>query len=246
MFNDLSIIVCNHKALDREPLEYPYIDVCNVFQGLKPDGYIHYDSDADINISKFNNQYCELSQLYSFWTSNLFTEYFGLCHYRRFFLFEDRNDPVVEIDFENYNKYIYNINALKSFEYDLILPNQISLGSHSIYSQFESIHPNLVGIFEETCKVFDNNIKSEDSITWFKNNNLLTPCNMFVAKRELIKHWCLILFTTLFEVQRTIDIDLRGYDLRWAGFVSERLFTFYIENFVDKKTIKRYPILYLR
>lgn len=246
MLNDLSIIVCNHKALDREPLKYPYIDVCNVSEGLKPDGYFYYDSDADINISQFNSQYCELSQLYSFWTSNLFTEYFGLCHYRRFFLLEEKNDSLVEIDFNSYEEYIYNINPLESFDYDLVAPNEINLDSHSVFSQFESIHPNLLPIFEEACKVFDKYSGLKDSLMWFKNTNILTPCNMFIAKKAIVNHWCSVLFPTLFEVQRNININLEGYDLRWAGFISERLFTLYIENFVNKKSIKRYPILFLR
>lgn len=246
MSSRLSIIVCNHKDLEREPLHYPYIDVCNVSGEIKPNGYTHYDSDADINISQFNNQYCELSQLYSFWTSNLFTEYFGLCHYRRFFFLQEKNDSSVEINFQSYKDYIYHVGPLESFDYDLIAPNEVNLNNHSIFSQFESIHPNLVPLFEEVCKVFDKNSGFNDSLLWFKNTNLLTPCNMFVAKREIANHWCSILFPTLFEVQSATHINLEGYDLRWAGFISERLFTLYIENFVNKQNVKRYPILFLR
>ena len=246
MSNKLSIIVCNHKSLDREPLKHPYMDVCNIDKDIRPDGYLYYDSDADINISQFNNQYCELSQLYSFWTSNRFSEYFGLCHYRRFFLFEERTDSSVEINYELYKDYIYNTSFLENLDYDLIVPNPINLGSHSIFSQFESIHPNLVSIFENTCKIFDKNSGFDDSFLWFKNNNLLTPCNMFIAKKQIVEDWCWKLFPTLFEVQNNISVKLEGYDLRWAGFISERLFSLYIENFVNKNNIKRYPILFLR
>lgn len=246
MFDKLKIIVCNHKNLDREPLEYPYIDVCNIDQGVKPKGYLYYDSDADINISEFNNQYCELSQLYSFWTSNNFSDYFGLCHYRRFFLFEERTDSSVQIDYELYKDYVYNISHLQNFDYNLIAPNAINLGSHTIFSQFQSIHPNLVSIFEDTCNIFDKNSGFSNSLSWFKNNNLLTPCNMFIAKKEIVENWCSILFPTLFQAQNNISVELEGYDLRWAGFISERLFTLYIKNFVNQNNIKRYPILFLR
>lgn len=48
--------------------------------------------------------------------------------------------------------------------------------------------------------------------------------NMFVMKRELLRHYCTWLFDILFELER--ELDMTGYsenDRRVFGFVSERL-----------------------
>ena len=47
--------------------------------------------NAGDNISKLNPYYCELTALYSLWRNYPDMEYYGLCHYRRFFSYRHRN-----------------------------------------------------------------------------------------------------------------------------------------------------------
>lgn len=84
---EIKIIVCYHKSGNYISNDI-YLPI-HVGKSLsKYDLPIKGDNTGD-NISCLNSLYCELTGLYWAW-KNVDADYVGLCHYRRFFTFENR------------------------------------------------------------------------------------------------------------------------------------------------------------
>ena len=85
---DISILVSVHKP--SEVLENKYIKSIQVGSALakrRLDTTFHDDEGE--NISTLNKSYCELTAQYWAW-KNLDADYYGFCHYRRYFNFSDK------------------------------------------------------------------------------------------------------------------------------------------------------------
>lgn len=170
------------------------------------------------NISDKNKVFCELTALYWIWKNSDY-EYVGLCHYRRFFDIKDKEDIISKEETKK------TINILESGK--IIVPKIAYLG-RSIERQYKHNHDNfiwdaLINVLFE--KYPDYKDIAEDV---FKDNKMY-PFNMFIAKKEFVNGYCEWLFNILFEVEKRVDIkNLNEYQLRYAGFLSERLFLIYL------------------
>jgi hypothetical protein len=233
--NDIQIIVSHFKELNREPLKNPYLEICNAQEGIKPTGFNLYDSSFDDNISEKNKAFCELSALYSVWNSNLFKNFVGLAHYRRFFIFDNLNVHSIERNFDTLIKdsEIY-LEKLQKLSCDMVVPIPLDFSGwehNSIYKHFCALHPNLIDVFNKVCDILDYCLgKNNFSLDWFNSNQYLYPYNMFFGRKEIIDRWCSVIFTVLFELENQVDTNFSGYDSRWAGFISERLFSFFVQT----------------
>ena len=73
----------------------------------------------------------------------------------------------------------------------------------------------------------------------FFNENLYSPCNMLIARREVLNELCQWLFTIVFAVYKKIGDKDDTYQRRYPGFMSERLISYYFHNRRD-----RYKVIY--
>lgn len=245
------IIVSHFKDIDRPILGEPYLEICNLNKEIRPNGFHVYDSDFKDNICHKNKSYCELSALYSVWKNNLFKDYIGISHYRRFFMFEDTGNHIVEKSFDSLTQdCITSAQKINTFDYDLVVPIPFNFSGwehNSIYKHFKALHPNLIHAFEESCRVLDRYLGLEDfSLRWLDNNPYLYPYNMFFGKKEIVEKWCDIIFTVLFEVEKKIDTNFSGYDMRWAGFLSERFFSLFIQTQCNEYNILNSTVLFYK
>jgi len=229
------IIVSHFKELNRDHLQYPYLEICNTQDGLKPNGFSLYDSTFLNTIAEKNKSYCELSALYSVWKDNLFKDYIGLAHYRRFFVFQNLGVHSVQ---KKFNSLIEDCSVfsktLETLNYDLIVPIPLNFSGwehNSIYKHFSALHPNLIDLFIKGCTILDSYLgKNNFSFNWLNSNYYLYPYNMFFGKKEIVEKWCNIIFSVLFELENQSSINLSGYDSRWAGFLSERFFSLFVQT----------------
>ena len=61
------------------------------------------------------------------------------------------------------------------------------------------------------------------------SENLYSPCNMFIAKREVLEEMCEFIFPIIDAVVEHGGCKEDVYMNRYAGFISERLITLFFE-----------------
>lgn len=59
--------------------------------------------------------------------------------------------------------------------------------------------------------------------------DIIYPCNMFIARKEIFDDYCKWLFGVLFRLEKEIEISKDLYQARVFGFLSERMLGIYIE-----------------
>lgn len=223
----MSMYVVSHKNVDLIfPEDYRIIAV-----GNDKDKVVNKNFSDNIgdNIAYKNSSYCELTALYWLW-KNSSDNKFGLCHYRRLFIFEElgNNDIVPFSELSELLK-----------KYDIILPpiyhNDTTVYNHYVTSHKESDIYNVGKIIND---VYPN---YSESFSYVMNGKNEYGFNIFASNRELMDEYCIWVFDILQRLESITDItSYDDYQKRIFGFLSERLFTTWIHH--RKLSIKELPI----
>ncbi len=202
----LNIFMACHMKPNNRP--YAYITPIQVGAANASEVFLQLTDHKGENISAKNNIYCELTAFFWMW-KNCDSENLGLCHYRRFFSIEE-------------NEIHKLLNQGK-----VIVPKRAMLG-RSIEKQYKYNHSK--EIWDSMIEVLKQ--KDHEMYLFSKkvfSRNLLYPFNMVIAKRDFMEEYSEWLFDILFKVEkRVIDTELDPYQLRYTGFLAERLFTLYL------------------
>ncbi|WP_252237959.1 DUF4422 domain-containing protein [Clostridium sp. VAP51] len=179
------------------------------------------DNTGD-NISFKNNNFCELTALYWIW-KNTNSKYVGLCHYRRRF-------KVIKKEI---------LLCLKKEQVIVPIPKYFRM---SVKEQYVKEHDkNEWNIMLEVLKEKVPEYYSSSKII-FKNNKLYSY-NMFIGSRKFMNEYCEWLFQILFEVEKRVEkVVKNNYQIRYIGFLAERLFTLYI--FHNKLIVNEKKVLF--
>lgn len=169
------------------------------------------------NISERNKQFCELTALYWIW-KNAKENVVGLVHYRRHFTVpEDWQQRMINHDV------------------DVILPVPLyvapSLGENFCSRHDGSDLDYMFSYLEEHKPDEATSVKN------FFESNLYSPCNMLIARKEVLDDLCEWMFPILFAVAEHGGQKEDSYLNRYPGFVSERLITYYFEHNREKYKI---------
>ncbi|MBE6369302.1 MAG: DUF4422 domain-containing protein [Lentisphaerae bacterium] len=214
---DIKIVVATHKKY-QFPADDIYLPV-QAGSALNPPLGYQRDDEND-NISAENPHYCELTALYWAW-KNLHADYYGLCHYRRYFTGKRRGKK-----FERIAGYADLAAALQ--QVPLILPKPRKYFIESNYQQY--IHAHHAEDLEVTRRVITDiapdYLAAYDQVM---QRSYGSRFNMFVMRRDLFNNYCQWLFGILFELEKRLDISAySAYDARVFGFVGERLLDVYV------------------
>ncbi len=165
---------------------------------------------AGENISVKNRQYCELTGLYWIW-KNACEDYVGLVHYRRHFLLP------------------YNwLERMAGNKVDVILPVPLYVAP-SIAENYRERH--IASDWEYLMEYFRTKIPGEyEEAKRFFGGNLYSPCNMLIARKEVLDQLCEWMFPILFAVAAHGGEKEDPYLNRYPGFISERLITYFFES----------------
>lgn len=204
--------------------------------------------DVGDNISEKNPMYCELTAQYWAWKNDS-ADYFGFCHYRRYFSFskekyvEDAYGTILHdyLDASTETELALNDDAIEetvlSNDFIIGAPSDFSKhGINNLYEQYESateLHVEdlhtMMAVLKEKHPAFS------DAADEYMDGCLFYPCNMFVMKRELFHEYSEWLFSILEEVEKRIDSTFYSIEgLRTIGHLAERLlgiFFTYVKTF---------------
>lgn len=131
---------------------------------------IQKDSDGN-NISRYNPYCCELSATYWLWKNIFDADYYGLCHYRRFFTFEKGSLKIIP------HLVYLGSKAMSSF----VVDSRFTLSESECFSVSENE-------FENHLKVFSQNLSA-----YLEQNNTdcfclkKTKMSTYSCKTKLMK-----------------------------------------------------------
>lgn len=220
------ICVCVAKSIYDRELETPYtypdyeipVQVGAALTTERLKGVEWIDSIGE-NISERNRQYSELTGLYWMWKNRRY-DIAGLAHYRRHFILPpDWQEIMIQQ------------------KVDVIVPVPTYVYPNIDANYRERHIPDDWDFLLRYLKEMDRDTY-ETALEVF-GGSLYLPCNMFIAKWEVLDALCSWMFPILDAVVENGGTKEDVYMNRYAGFVSERLITLFFTLYQD-----RYKIVY--
>ncbi|WP_051199634.1 DUF4422 domain-containing protein [Butyrivibrio fibrisolvens] len=218
--------------------------------------------DEGKNISKYNYSFSELSAQYWAW-KNLDLEYYGQCHYRRYFYFGTEayrtNDHAqIEesiLDAASSKKYLLEerslINDLSS-KYDLIAPLSWDVSMAPTPKGYKkTIKDHMVAYELITERDINCLMELTDQLApdWsgglkeYLNGSEYIGYNCFIMKKELFNDFCEKEFSILIKFAERESFE--GLEDRLCGYLGEILFSVFVRKCEeDGKRVKRAPLVF--
>lgn len=237
--SDIKIFVTHTPNRDtmkvQNPLLYNVIAGSD-FQTRETTEGIYRDNQGE-NISSLNKSYCELTTQYWAW-KNIEADYYGFCHYRRFFSFNNEKIKVsdwgtIEYDYLDeraMQELHFNEPDMRSYieNYDFLIAEGVPascMNARTVYDHYRKapeLHIQDVTLFLDIIKEKYSYL-SETAAEFFDGKTFY-PCNMFIMKKELFQEYSAILFDVLGEFEKRADMSeysREGY--RTTGHLGERM-----------------------
>lgn len=245
--SEIKIFVCNtpgkKSTIINDPMYVPMLGGA-ALNSNNPNN-LPGDNTGD-NISQKNPTLCELTVQYWAW-KNAEADYFGFCHYRRYFDFSNKPhkmDPygnVLEtyINDRTIKKYALTGDAPRKVieSSDIVVTkrvnvfdmpeNYIDIEDHFV-NDSGFLHAKDLEVLRGVINDFaPDYLKTYDAYMAGKSGYF---CNMFIVKREIFSRYCAWLFPLLEEFENRADMTHYSVQsLRVTGHLAERLLGIFIE-----------------
>lgn len=220
------------NARVRHPLFTHVMAGSDFCKGPLPPG-MQPDNTGD-HISGRNREYCELTAQYWAW-KNARADYYGFCHYRRYFSFAPGMLPQADCGCPVYpylNRETEQTLCIKEAvgriqPYDFLIAKGIpvrSLFAKDVVSHYNSapgLHGRDLELFTKIlCEKYPHLRAAAQA---YLKGDLFYPCNMFIMKRGLFMEYAGMLFDTLTEFDRQADLSHYSREgRRTPGHLGER------------------------
>ncbi|MFG6333704.1 MAG: DUF4422 domain-containing protein [Lachnospiraceae bacterium] len=198
------------------------------------------DNTGD-HISVKNKSYCELTTQYWAW-KNTDYDYYGFCHYRRYFSFSDQK--LEESQWGTIEYPYINTRAIlelqidedtiqkKVTQYDFLIAKGIrtrQLGADNVREHYKNAAELHVEDFDIMMDVIRQKYPDfYPAADKYAKGDVSYPCNMFIMKKELFEKYSEFLFGVLAECEKRIDTSLYCVQsFRTIGHLAERLLGIY-------------------
>lgn len=233
----IKIYISCHKPsqVPAGPWFYP-IQVGAALSEDRMEGMLH--DDVGENISEKNPMYCELTAQYWAWKNDE-ADYYGFCHYRRYFSFSPETCPEDDsgtIEFDALGKYALETMcltdpariraAVTAADFLVGAPMDfLKMHQRDLYSQYESSPQHYAKDMRLTLEILKKRSPEyAEAADAYMSGHIFYPCNMFIMKKELFREYCGWLFPILEEAERQINFqDYSVESTRVIGRLSERL-----------------------
>lgn len=257
---DIKIFVSHRIDQDSETIDNPlYIPVrCGAVYDERENVAMLGDDTGD-NISEKRMTYNELTVQYWAW-KNVKADYYGLCHYRRFFSFEKSQTKKIQIggsytgcikeDFLNEKA----IQKYKLAEADTIR-EQISSCDITIFPAYDVKKAGFKSV-KASMLIDSRSFDYKDmqlcldiikeyypeiypyAVSYLSDSNAMFY-NCFVLKRKLFYQLCDFEFSVLFKLEEKIDISKYSlHKQRVFGLIGEHLVGIWLNWIKDQESIK--------
>lgn len=212
-------------------------------------GYL--SDDTGDNISSRGVSYGgSLPSIYWVWKNDNESDYVGICHWRRYFLIDEKHnffqykydvpskEELKKIRFEdNYLCHLFD-------KYDVILPKKLRTTT-SYWKRYSKLMDErdlfaLEKAINIVCPEY-NPIFNK----YFKNGNLLAQYNMLIAKKNVFDDFCEWIFPIIYKIDEMKDpVNNSLSEIRRIDYLSEQLFPLYFIKHKELK-IKYLPLIQL-
>lgn len=268
---DVKIFVSHRIDINSELIDNPlYIPMrCGAVFDKENFMDIAGDDTGD-NISERRMSFCEFTVQYWAW-KNADADYYGLCHYRRYLSFADKNFKTDEYNMIHEasltpmgkKKYgLMNPNTMKSLieKYDIVtseyadvrkiptpIGNKDTVLEHWKAHDGEFLKKESIDLLLEL--IDDLAPKYSKSSREYLNGTRYRGFNCFVMNRALFQRMCEFQFPIMFEVERRLDTT--GYTqtmMRTPAFLGEMLygiFLYYVTTYEHWK-VKELQLVYFQ
>lgn len=238
---NIEIFVTSHK--ESVKLEHPLLKYVQV--GPEHDDVFSYhyrDNDGE-NISEKNESFCELTTQYWAW-KNKKLDYYGFCHYRRFFVFsenklsEDVGGNVIlsKINDNTLNILGYNRDIESEIQnYDILVtePYNVTVGKVSkVYWQYKTGKSLYVKDLDTMIDIIiERYPEYRPAMDEYLNGTMFYQANMFIMNDKFFQIYNQWMFDILFEVEKRIDLSLYSKEsTRVIGHLGERLLGIFVKH----------------
>ena len=218
---DIRIFVSCHKNV--ELFESSILQPIQVGSANSADTYFHMlGDDQGENISILNPMYCELTAQYWAW-KNVNANYYGFCHYRRYFNFSDNQykenayGEIIDghINSDTQIKYGLDDRSIRNVveDNDIVITEIKDLrkmgGNYQTPLEQYREAPLLYegDLFTSLSILRENHPDYEQDIELFINGNHSCFCNMYVMKKEIFFDYCEWLFPILEKLCEVKDMS---------------------------------------
>lgn len=203
--------------------------------------------DTGDNISHLNREFCEATALYWAWKNydklgN--PDYIGFMHYRRLFSFRiDKDENLNYLPVDKYQEdFIYD--CLDSLNiHNLIIPKPEDVSQYGCkdiyhhYSCYQIHYENGLSILKDILLQ-----KKKDLIIDYESymkNSMAYFTTMFIMQKKDFFEYCEILFSLLFDFQKSINIsDASLMNKRACAYISEYFTGAYLHHLKKYRTTK--------
>ena len=245
--SDIKIFVCNtpgkHSKQIDDPLYFPMLGGAEL--NSDNPSLLPGDNTGD-NISNKNSTYCELTVQYWAW-KNADADYYGFCHYRRYFDFSQHRKEKDE--YGNIIESYINPRTIQKFSLIGELPRHLIESSDIVVTDRVNVHKmprHFIDI--EDHFVNDSGFLHRHDLALLRQIiKELSPeylnmydryfsgqsgyfCNMFIARKEIFYRYCEWLFPILEAFENRADMSHYSVQsMRVTGHLAERLLGIFID-----------------
>jgi Domain of unknown function (DUF4422) len=207
------IFRAHHQYISDQMVNDELVTSIMVGMDSVPDGVL--TDRCGENISN-RHSYAEMRAHYFVWKNIHHHSHVGFEHYRRHFIWDQ---PIEE----------------ELSQYDVLVPEPLT-EEPNISEHYATCHKEADWQrFVEVCQ--RHNLLVDEELEH------LYPFNMFVMDSELFDNYMQTWYDITEELWNSLKIDSEGYQSRTIGFLSERLFTFWVNQLDPVLRVKELPII---
>jgi hypothetical protein len=227
------LVACHSEPIYRE-LKSPYIEICSTTSEQLEIGYEHYANGVP-GLNSRPESFSELAVLFNAEPYIDAKKLVGFVHYRRIFSLNpsDNLEPVIDVEFSHrFSRANLEASFLELYLDTIVIPLAWDQ-NRNLLQDFTLRHSILQDALKIACSEFDihaSKIFGEaNSISVLSSTNKIYPCNMWIGNEDFYREWTSLIYPVLKKIETSsLVLPTKGYQARWAGFITERLFTVYI------------------